>query len=62
MGARLEAGEEWRATMQQDERFTELLRTHDVWCAIHHSFSPKPTEAKIFSPAPLITALYLSPS
>jgi hypothetical protein len=50
MGARLDIGGEWRARMQQGERFSELLRTHEMWCAVHHSFSQKPTEVKIINP------------
>lgn len=35
----LEVGSQWVGSMEQDERFDELLRSGKLWCAVHHSFS-----------------------
>jgi hypothetical protein len=44
---KLEIGEEWRAVMQQDERFEEWLQTDKLCCAVWHSFSRQPTSSRV---------------
>jgi hypothetical protein len=47
MPHKLEVGSEWVALMEQEPSFKEWLDTDRLRCAVHHSFSKRPTSSKI---------------
>ena len=47
---KLEVGTEWSVLMAHDQRFDDWLGKDTVWCAVWHSFCPKPTKVKIIHP------------
>jgi len=47
MPHKVEVGDEWVAVMEHDEKFNEWLRSGDLWCEVHHSFSKRPTRTRI---------------
>lgn len=44
---RLEVGDEWDAYINQDERFNEMMKTGQLFCAVYHSFSDKFVQARV---------------
>jgi hypothetical protein len=47
---KLEVGAEWSGLMEHDEKFNGWLGSETLWFAVHHSFSKKPTQVRIFNP------------
>src|ERR1035438_7471240 len=47
MPYKIEVGGRWVAVMEQEGEFDEWLRSGNLWCEVVHSFSKRPTRAKI---------------
>jgi hypothetical protein len=53
---KLEVGEEWSGSIEQDEKFAEWLN-QGLWCAVHHSFGRKPAQSKVLDCSATINSI-----
>jgi hypothetical protein len=44
---KLDVGEEWVGSVEENERINEMLRTGRMWCDIYHSWSKRPAQVRI---------------